>query len=79
MALAWLVLPGNAGAYDWYTGKTDPVLYHDCCGNKDCHAIDSNDVRMTNDGYFVRMPRPAYLMSPTKRSGLSQRTRPDLA
>ncbi|PAQ01475.1 hypothetical protein CIT25_15615 [Mesorhizobium mediterraneum] len=61
IALAWLVLPGDADAHDWYTGKTDPVLYYDCCGNKDCHPIDSNDVRMTKDGYFVRLPRPAYL------------------
>lgn len=63
IALAWLMLPGDAEAHDWYTGKTDPVLQYDCCGNKDCHPIDSNDVRMTKDGYFVRL-HPAYLNEP---------------
>lgn len=61
IALAWLVLAGNADAHDWYTGKTDPVLQYDCCGNKDCHPIDSRDVRETKDGYYVRLPRPSYL------------------
>jgi hypothetical protein len=60
IALAWLVLPGDADAHDWYTGKTDPVTYHDCCGSKDCHPIDSRDVRETKDGYFVRL-HPLYL------------------
>lgn len=59
-ALAWLLLSGDADAHDWYTGKTDPVLHNDCCGNKDCRPIDSNDVRMTKDGYFVRL-HPIYL------------------
>ncbi|WP_189521376.1 hypothetical protein [Mesorhizobium sp. M1B.F.Ca.ET.045.04.1.1] len=64
IALMWLVLASDANAHDWYTGKTDPVLHYDCCGNKDCHPIDSSHVRMTKDGYFVRMPRPTYMNDP---------------
>ncbi|ANN55504.1 MULTISPECIES: hypothetical protein [Mesorhizobium] len=64
IALAWLLLAGDADAHDWYTGKKDPVLRYDCCGNKDCHPIDSRAVRETKDGYYVRLPRPAYLNEP---------------
>lgn len=59
--LVLLFLAGNAEAHDWYTGKFDPVLHHVCCGNKDCHPIDSGDVRVTKDGYYVRPPGSAYL------------------
>lgn len=61
IALIWLVFADQAGAHDWYTGKTDPVLRYDCCGNKDCYPIDSADVRMTRDGYFVRSQHSLYL------------------
>ena len=64
IALACLVLSGNADAHDWYTGKKDPVMQSDCCGNKDCHPIDPSEVRETKDGYYVRVPRPAYMNEP---------------
>ncbi|AZO32373.1 hypothetical protein [Mesorhizobium sp. M1B.F.Ca.ET.045.04.1.1] len=74
-ALMWLVLAAEANAHDWYTGKTDPVLHYDCCGNKDCHPIDSSNVRMTKDGYFVRMPRPTYLNEPQEAEWFIPRDR----
>ncbi|WP_210261334.1 hypothetical protein [Mesorhizobium sp. NZP2234] len=64
IALAGLLFAGDVDAHDWYTGKKDPVLHYDCCGNKDCYPIDSHSVRETKDGYYVRMPRPAYLNEP---------------
>ena len=64
IALAWLVLAGNADAHDIYTGKKDPVMQSDCCGNKDCHPIDANQVRETKDGYYVKLSRPAYMNEP---------------
>ena len=64
IALAGLLFAGDADAHDWYTGKKDPVLQYDCCGNKDCYPIDSRAVRETKDGYYVRLPRPAYLNEP---------------
>lgn len=63
-ALAWLALIGSAEAHDWYTGKTDPVIHYDCCGNKDCRPIDANDVRETKDGCFVRPAHRIYLNEP---------------
>lgn len=75
IALVWLILAGDAEAHGWYTGKTDPVLYYDCCGNKDCHPIDSSYVRMTKDGYFVRMPRPTYLNEPQEAEWFIPRAR----
>jgi hypothetical protein len=75
IALAWLVLPGgDADAHDWYTGKTDPVIHHDCCGNKDCRPIDSNDVRETKDGYFVRL-HPIYQNEPQEAEWFIPRER----
>lgn len=74
-ALMWLVLASDANAHDWYTGKTDPVLHYDCCGNKDCHPIDSSNVRMTKEGYFVRMPRPTYLSEPQEAEWFIPRDR----
>ncbi|MBZ9920211.1 hypothetical protein LB517_12070 [Mesorhizobium sp. BR1-1-12] len=74
IALAWLVLPGDADAHGWYTGKTDPVLHYDCCGNKDCRPIDSNDVRTTKDGYFVRL-HPTYLNEPQEAEWFIPRER----
>ncbi|TIS49863.1 hypothetical protein [Mesorhizobium sp.] len=75
IALISLVLASDANAHDWYTGKTDPVLHYDCCGNKDCHPIDSSNVRMTKDGYFVRMPRPTYLNEPQEAEWFIPRDR----
>ncbi|TIV75047.1 MAG: hypothetical protein E5V79_01965, partial [Mesorhizobium sp.] len=74
-ALMWLVLASDANAHDWYTGKTDPVLHYDCCGNKDCHPIDSSNVRMTKEGYFVRMQRPTYLNEPQEAEWFIPRDR----
>ncbi|RWA70944.1 hypothetical protein [Mesorhizobium sp.] len=74
-AVMWLVLAGEANAHDWYTGKTDPVLHYDCCGNKDCHPIDPSYVRMTKDGYFVSMPRPTYLNEPQEAEWFIPRER----
>ncbi len=64
IALMWLALGGHADAHDWYTGRTDPVLHYNCCGNKDCHPINASDIRQTKDGYYVRSPRPAYMNEP---------------
>lgn len=64
LAFAWIVLPGDAEAHDWYEGKSDPVLHYDCCGIADCRPVKSDDVRMTKDGYFVRTPRPGFLNQP---------------
>lgn len=61
IALIWLALASSANAHDWYTAKTDPVLHYACCGNKDCHPIDPNDVRATKDGYYVRLSRPTHM------------------
>ncbi|WP_189553306.1 hypothetical protein [Mesorhizobium sp. M8A.F.Ca.ET.021.01.1.1] len=61
IALALLVLAADADAHDIYTGKKDPVMQADCCGNKDCHPIDANQVRETKDGYYVRSSHPAYM------------------
>lgn len=60
-ALIWLALVGDAAAHDWYKGKTDPVRNYQCCGNEDCHPIDSSAVRSTKDGYYVRLPRHWYM------------------
>ena len=57
-SLVWLVLSFDADAHDWYSDKTDPVLHFKCCGNRDCHAIASSDVRTARDGYFVKQPQP---------------------
>lgn len=75
IALMWLVLASDANAHDWYTGKTDPVLHYDCCGNKDCHPIDPDDVRATKDGYYVRLPRPAYMNDPQQEEWFVPRER----
>lgn len=64
VAWVWLALVGDADAHDWYTGKADPVMRYDCCGDKDCHPIDPSDVRATKDGYYVRVPRPTYMNEP---------------
>lgn len=64
VSLTWLALAGNADAHEWYTGKEDPVLHYDCCGNKDCHPLDPRDVRETKDGYYVRLHRPASMNEP---------------
>lgn len=74
-ALIWLALANSANAHDWYTGKTDPVLHYDCCGNKDCHPIDPDDVRETKDGYLVRPPRPAYMNEPQEAERFIPRER----
>src|SRR5437899_12426927 len=58
VSLIGLVLSFDADAHDWYSGKTDPVLHFKCCGNKDCHPIDSSDVRSTRDGFYVKQPQP---------------------
>ncbi|MET3594619.1 hypothetical protein ABID26_004027 [Mesorhizobium shonense] len=75
IALMWLVLANDANAHDWYTGKTDPVLQYDCCGNKDCHPIDSDVVRETKGGYYVRLPRPAYMNEPQEAEWFIPRER----
>lgn len=59
IAFVWVILAGNANAHDWYAGKTDPVLHFRCCGNRDCHPIESSDVRPTKDGYYVKQPEPS--------------------
>jgi hypothetical protein len=73
--MAWLVLAGNADAHDWYTGKKDPVMQSDCCGNKDCHPIDPSEVRETKDGYYVRLSRPAYMNEPQEQEWFIPRER----
>lgn len=75
VALIWLAFAGNADAHDWYTGKTDPLLQYDCCGNKDCHPIDSSDVRATKDGYYVKLPRPSYMNEPQEAEWFIPRER----
>lgn len=61
----WLALIGQAAAHGWYTEKTDPVLHYKCCGNEDCHPLDSGDVRSARDGgYFVRQSQPFYRNDP---------------
>lgn len=75
IALVWLILAGDAEAHDWYTGKTDPVLHYNCCGNKDCHPIDSSDVRATKDGYYIRLTRPTYMNEPQGREWFIPRER----
>lgn len=58
-SLMWLFLIVEADAHDWYTGKTDPVLHSRCCGHKDCHPVDTDDVRPAEGGgYFVKQPQP---------------------
>lgn len=74
IASASIVLPGNADAHDWYTGTTDSVLHYDCCGNKDCHPIDSSNVRMAKEGYFVRL-HPAFLNESTEAEWFIPRER----
>lgn len=75
IVMAWLVLSGDADAHDWYTGKKDPVMQSDCCGNKDCHPIDPREVRETKDGYYVRLPRPAYMNEPQEPEWFIPRAR----
>ena len=75
VSFMWLALAGNADAHDWYTGKTDPVLGYNCCGNKDCHPIDSSNVRATKGGYYVRLPRPAYMNEPQEGEWFIPRAR----
>lgn len=58
LALIAITQVGDANAHDWYTGKTDPVLHLKCCGNRDCHSIDPNDVRSGIEGYYVKQPQP---------------------
>ena len=37
-----MMLAGTpAQAHDWYTGKQDPYTHSDCCGEKDCHPIET--------------------------------------
>ncbi|MFI0842374.1 hypothetical protein [Mesorhizobium sp. IMUNJ 23232] len=63
--LLWLALAGEAGAHDWYTDKIDPVLHSKCCGNRDCHSLNPDDVRSAKGGgYFVRQPVPHYRNDP---------------
>lgn len=71
----WLAFTPDADAHDWYTGKTDPLLKYDCCGNKDCHPIDAKDVRVTKDGYYVKLPRPSYMNDPQEEEWFIPRER----
>ena len=58
--LAWvcLVSASHANAHNWYSGNTDPVFHLKCCGDHDCHPINSSDVRSALEGYYVRQPQP---------------------
>lgn len=74
LAVLCLVLAGDANAHSWYTSRTDPVLHLKCCGDHDCHPVDSSYVRSTLEGYYVRQPRPYSRNDPQPESGLSQGT-----
>jgi hypothetical protein len=58
--IAWvcLILAGDASAHSWYSDRIDPVLHVKCCSDHDCHPVDSNDVRSTEEGYYVKQPKP---------------------
>lgn len=46
-----------------------------CCGSEDCRPVDPDDVRMTEAGYFVMTPRPAYLSEPQQAEWFIPRER----
>jgi hypothetical protein len=60
-ALALLTLP--AAAHDWYSDRKDPVTATKCCGGKECHRLDPDDVTALPGGNFLiyrgqhRIPR----------------------
>ena len=52
-----MMLAGTpAQAHDWYTGKQDPYTHSDCCGEKDCHPIETAKVRRLPNGDYVYLP-----------------------
>lgn len=64
-SLIWLIPTVAADAHDWYTDKTDPVLHWKCCGDRDCHPLDADDVRKAEGGgYFVKQPQPYHRNDP---------------
>ena len=55
--LILITLAGTpAQAHDWYTGKQDPYTHSDCCGGKDCHPIETADVRKLANGDYAYLP-----------------------
>ena len=56
-ALVLVALAGTpAQAHDWYTGRQDPYTHSDCCGNEDCHRVETKDVRQLPNGDYVYLP-----------------------
>jgi hypothetical protein len=58
-----------AQAHDWYTGKQDPYTHSDCCNGKDCHPIETADVRQLVNGDYEYLPYhwtiPRYRVQPS--------------
>lgn len=55
--VAAFLLPGSAGAHEWFNGFRDPVFGWKCCDGDDCDVVEINGQNITaeRDGYRVRL------------------------